>query len=254
MELEYSTVISPNDHMWITGQQWYFDVGRSALDCIKSALTTAHIAPTSILDLPCGHGRVCRMLRAFFPDAHLTACDLDRDAVDFCAAQFNATPVYSHEDIRRVSLDQCFDLIWSGSLFTHLDAPQWPDFLGFFAEHLSPDGVLVFTTHGRQPIQWMREGFFDYGLSREEQRTLIEGYVKEGFGFVSPSNQAFGISLSSMAFVCRQLERWPSLRLIGFHEAGWTGHQDVVSCARLRKPWPNLDELMVWMTLSCSLL
>jgi len=208
MELEYSTVISPNDHMWITGQQWYFDVGRSALDCIKSALTTAHIAPTSILDLPCGHGRVCRMLRAFFPDAHLTVTDLDHDGVDFCAAQFNATPVYSHEDIWRVSLDQCFDLIWCGSLFTHLDAPQLPDFLGFFAEHLSPDGVLVFTTHGRQP----------------------------------------------MAFVCRQLERWPSLRLIGFHEAGWTGHQDVVSCARMRKPWPNLDELMVWMTLNCSLL
>jgi hypothetical protein len=63
----------------------------------------------------------------------------------------------------------------------------WPDFLGFCAEHLSPDGVVVFITHGRQPIQWMREGFFDYGLSREEQRTLIEGYVKEGFGFVSPS-------------------------------------------------------------------
>jgi SAM-dependent methyltransferase len=118
-ELRYSTVISPNDHAWITGEQWYFDVGRSALDCIKSALTTAHIAPTSILDLPCGHGRICRMLRALFPDAHLAACDLDRDAVDFCAAQFNATPVYSHEDIRRVSLDQCFDLIWCGSLFTH---------------------------------------------------------------------------------------------------------------------------------------
>jgi 2-polyprenyl-3-methyl-5-hydroxy-6-metoxy-1,4-benzoquinol methylase len=99
------------------------------------------------------------MLRAFFPDAHLTACDLDRDAVDFCAAEFNARPVYSHEDIRCVSLDQCFDVIWCGSLFTHLDSQQWPDFLGFFAEHLSPDGVLVFTTHGRQPIQWMREGF-----------------------------------------------------------------------------------------------
>ena len=55
--------------------------------------------------------------------------------------------------------------------------------------------------------------FFDYGLSREEQRTLIEGCIKEGFGFVWPRNQAFGISLSSMAFVCRQLERWPSLRL-----------------------------------------
>ena len=241
-ELQYSTVISPNDHMWNTGSQWYYDVGKSALDCVKSALATAHVEPASILDLPSGHGRVCRMLRAAFPDALLTVCDLDRDAVDFCAAEFDATPVYSQEDIRRVSLDQLFDLIWCGSLFTHLDREGWSAFLDFFADHLSPDGVLVFTTHGRQPIQWMREGFFDYGLSHEEQRALIEGYLKEGFGFVSPGNQAFGISLSSMAFVCQHLERCPSVRLIGFHEAGWAGHQDVVSCTRLRKPWPILDE------------
>ena len=87
----------------------------------------------------------------------------------------------------------------------------------------------------------MREGVFGYGLSSEEQSALIGGYVKEGFGFVSPSNQAFGISLSSMAFVCRHVERWPSLRLIGFHEAGWAGHEDVVSCTRLQKPWAILD-------------
>jgi cyclopropane fatty-acyl-phospholipid synthase-like methyltransferase len=227
--------------MWITGPQWYFDVGTSAVDCIKSALATAHTTPTSILDFPCGHGRVCRMLRALFPDAYLMACDLDRDGTDFCAAHFSATPFYSREDIREVNLGRCFGLIWCGSLFTHLDVQQWPDFLGFFAQHLEPDGILVFTTHGRQPIQWMREGFFDYGLNNEEQRRLIEGYVSTGFGFVSPTNQAFGISLSSMAFVCRQLERLPSLRLIGFHEAGWAGHQDVVACIRLRKPWPNLD-------------
>ena len=187
--------------MWITGPQWYFDVGTSALDCIKSALATARTAPASILDFPCGHGRVCRMLRALFPDAYLMACDLDRDGADFCATQFNATPFYSHEDIRRVNLDTCFDLIWCGSLFTHLDAQQWPDFLVFFAEHLTSDGILVFTTHGRQPIQWMREGVFTYGLNSEEQCRLIEGYVRAGFGFVSPSNQAFGISLSSMVFV-----------------------------------------------------
>jgi SAM-dependent methyltransferase len=142
-ELQFSTVISPKDHMWNTGSQWYYDVGKSALDCIRSALATARIKPASILDLPSGHGRVCRMLRAAFPEAHLTVCDLDHDAVDFCAAQFNAVPVYSHEDIRRVRLDQSFDLIWCGSLLTHLDRQQWPDFLGFFSDHLSPDGLLV---------------------------------------------------------------------------------------------------------------
>jgi len=149
-ELQYSTVISTNDHMWNTGSQWYYDVGKSALNCVRSALATArgepasfpdipsavrsslataHVEPTSILDLPSGHGRVCRMLRAAFPDAHLTVCDLDRDAVDFCAAEFNATPVYSQEDISSVSLDQSFDLIWCGSLFRIASNGQ--PFLGF---------------------------------------------------------------------------------------------------------------------------
>ena len=175
MELEYSTVIAPNDHMWITGKQWYFHVGRSALDCIKSALTTAHIAPTSILDLPCGHGRVCRMLRALFPDAHLTACDLDRDGVDFCAAQLTRRRFIRTRISAASASTNALNLIWCASLFTHLDRQKWPDFLGFFTEHLSPDGVLVFTTHGRQPIQWMQEGFFDYGLGREKTARAHRG-------------------------------------------------------------------------------
>jgi SAM-dependent methyltransferase len=236
-------VISPNDHMWLTGRQWYFEVGVSALDCIRRALATAHVAPASILDLPCGHGRVCRMLRAAYPTAHLTVCDLDRDGVNFCANQFGAEPIYSHEDVRTLAMGRHFDLIWCGSLFTHLDHDRWPEFLGFFADHLTPDGVLVFTTHGRQPIQWMLDEFFDYGLSREEQLALFRAYARHGFGFVSPRNQAFGISLSSVGFVCAQLERWSSLKLIGVHEAGWAGHQDVFSCQHLRTPYRSFETL-----------
>ena len=238
-ELAYSTVISPNDHMWLTGPQWYFDIGLSAIECITRALATAHVTPGSILDFPCGHGRVCRMLRAAYPAAQLTVCDLDRDGVDFCAQQFAAEPVYSANDLQTIAVGRQFDLIWCGSLFTHLDRDRWPEFLGFFADRLSADGVLVFTTHGRQPIQWMLDGFFDYGLSREEQQRLMHAYARDGFGFVSPSNQIFGLSLSSLAFVCTQLERWSSLKLIGMHEAGWAGHQDVFSCQHLRTPYPS---------------
>jgi hypothetical protein len=90
----------------------------------------------------------------------------------------------------------------------------------------------------------MLDGFFDYGLNRKEQQALIRGYAEHGFGFVSPPSQAFGISLSSVAFVCSQLERWPSLKLIGLHEAGWAGHQDVFACQRLRSPYPSRDVLV----------
>ncbi len=236
----YSTVVSPNDHMWDASSQWYFDIGISAINCIKRSLAAVNLTPMSILDFPCGHGRVCRMLRTEYPKAHLAACDLDPDGVDFCAAQFRAEPFYSRQDIRELTLPRSFDLIWCGSLFTHLDRDRWHDFLGFFVNHLTPDGVVVFTTHGRQPIQWMTEGFFDYGLSAEEQRAWMQQYAMDGFGFQSPSNQAFGLSLSSMAFVCAQIERWPSLKVIGLHEAAWAGHQDVVSCMKLRKPYTEL--------------
>ncbi len=233
----YSTVISPNDHMWKTGEPWYFDVGLSALECINRALSTANVSPTSILDLPCGHGRVCRMLRMAFPDAHLSVSDLDADGVDFCAEHFRAEPIYSRADIRELTTSRTFDLIWCGSLFTHLDRGRWDDFLRFFAEHLRPGGVLVFTTHGRRPIQWMVEGFYGYGLTPQEQRRLIHGYATDGFGFASPANQAFGLSLSSTAFVCAAIERQRTLGLIGLHEAGWSAHQDVVSCVKLAKPY-----------------
>ena len=235
----YSTVISPNDHMWKTGQPWYFEVGLSALECIKRMLATANITPTSILDLPCGHGRVCRMLRMAFPDAHLTVSDLDRDGADFCAEAFRAEPLYSCEDIRDVTTSRSFDLIWCGSLFTHLDCNRWDPFLRFFAAHLRPGGLLVFTTHGRRPIQSMVEGLASYGLTAQEQRILLQHYVTDGFGFVSPRNQAFGISLSSPAFVCAEVERRRNLKLIGLHEAGWYGHQDVVACVKLSTPFPD---------------
>jgi len=236
-ELTYNTVISPNDHMWLTGPQYYFSAGLSAIECIKRALATAHVTPESILDLPCGHGRVCRMLSAAYPAAHLTVCDLDRDGVDFCASEFAAEPLYSNDDLPTIAVGRHFDLIWCGSLFTHLDRDRWPEFLGFFADHLSEDGVLVFTTHGRQPIQWMLNGVYEYGLSRDEQETLMAAYDRHGFGFVSPANQAFGISLSSVVFVCTQLERFSSIRLIGVHEAGWASHHDVFSCQHLRTPF-----------------
>ena len=178
------------------------------------------------------------MLRASFPSAAITVCDLDRDGVDFCASEFHAEPLYSDEDVRNVKLDRLFDLIWCGSLFTHLDRGRWPAFLEFFAAHLAPGGVLVFTTHGRRPIQWMLDGVLSYGLTHDEQRSLVESYASDGFGYVAPANQPFGISLSSLSFVCAQIERQSSLKLVGLHEAGWADHQDVAACVRLVVPFP----------------
>jgi hypothetical protein len=44
-----------------------------------------------------------------------------------------------------------------------------------------------------------------------------------------------------MAFVCAQIERWPSLKVVGLHEAAWAGHHDVFACMKLRKPYTEPD-------------
>src|SRR6185369_2876695 len=112
--------ISPHDPMFTANSAGhYFDVSRSALSCIKLALLAADKTQVQrILDLPCGYGRVLRRLKAAFPQAVLTACDRDQDAVDFCALTFGATPVYSYDDHDSLIRSGTFDLIWCGSLLT----------------------------------------------------------------------------------------------------------------------------------------
>jgi SAM-dependent methyltransferase len=230
-----SEEIAHGDEMFTGNREHYLGVGRSALRCIELALLAARRPPRevkSILDLPSGHGRVLRVLRAAFPEASITACDLVREAVDHCAAAFGARPVYSTRDLRKLELPGRFDLIWCGSLFTHLDEPRWIELLDLLAGSLEPRGVLVFTVHGRATFERVRTGW-DYGLPVEELRRLADDFERRGFGYADYAGQpGFGISVSRRAFVLALLERHPELRVLGFTERGWDDHQDVVACGK----------------------
>jgi SAM-dependent methyltransferase len=95
-----SREISSGDEMFTGNDVHYFDVGESALHCIETGLFAAQRSKSTVrkvLDLPCGHGRVMRFRRKAFPNAELTACDLNRDGVEYCAKSFGAVPAVSRE-------------------------------------------------------------------------------------------------------------------------------------------------------------
>lgn len=210
----------------------YFEVGDSALHCIRVAMEAAGKSTVStILDFPCGHGRVLRSLKAAFPDAQLTASDVDRDGVDFCSDTFGATGVYSSQDLEEVDLEGSFDLIWVGSLFTHLPDSRWWSFLDFLIERLAPGGLLLFTTHGRWSARHIREDRSPLAGSRQAQLQLLRGYEASGFGFVGSGDQeAYGTSLTSPAAVLQRIQSFEDLRLVSCFERGWGRHQDVIAC------------------------
>lgn len=235
------TVISAADGMYQPPDtKHYFAVGRSALNAIRRALAACgRPDPATILDLPCGHGRVTRYLRAAYPAARITACDLLRDGVDFCAEMYGAKPVYSSTNLDAIPLKGQYDLIWCGSLFTHLKMAGWDGFLKLFSRVLRPSGVCLFTVHGNYVATCMTDLKWGYGVP--DQAGLVAEWKRTGFAYRSyDGDPDYGVSLSHVTWVSERVRGVRGLNWFAHDERGWDNHQDVVTVqksARTRFGW-----------------
>jgi SAM-dependent methyltransferase len=238
-----STEVSPNDRMFAMDRcmPFYLWVGASAIRCIRRSMSLlGKQNAATILDFGCGHGRVLRMLRAVFCDAKLTACDVLEDGVEFCARAFDATPVRSHVDAAQVAIDQHFDLVWCGSLFTHLDRPRWNGFLRLIESVLEPGGAFVFTVQGRHIADTWRAGPPQPEHPRRTMDRILADYDSAGFGYSDyPGMLNWGDALVTPAWVRGAIANTERLELVDHVETAWAAAQDVVTCRGL--DWPNGD-------------
>lgn len=230
--LPVDRTIAPRDGMVVADlREQYFDLGRRALELIHfSAELCDKPHYPEILDLPCGHGRVLRWLRAHYDYARITACDLDRDGVDFCAQQFRAQPVYSQPDLRQLQFPRPFDLIWVGSLVTHLPQHRWLATLDCLIRWTAECGVIVFSTQGRTVASLLARGRRNVAENIDKPALLAQ-FAREGFAyqryFESSEQEDYGLALSSPEWLMRVLQRYPDIILRAYLEEAW-GMQDVV--------------------------
>ena len=222
--------ISIRDTMYEGDPNNYFRIGLEALHCIEKVLIKADVKSVqNILDLPCGYGRVSRFLARRFSDAEITVCDIERKAVDFCVRTFDANGLYSHADVNNIVFKQQFELIWCGSLFTHLPAAITIDFLKLFYRCLSLRGVLIFTTHGQSVVDGLTSRRKYYALTEKDISTLKNCYDKTGYGYVNYAggNIGYGFSVVTLDCIRRHLDDIGGWKLIYFGERAWDNHQDV---------------------------
>ena len=128
----------------ISSPEEYLSAGLSAVRCIDYVLarSAGHNNVRSILDFASGYGRVLRFLKARFPLADITSSDIDPTAVDFCRRAFSVNTIVSSLDFGGISMSNKFDLIWCGSLVTHIDENRAARLLRLFRDHLSPSWAL----------------------------------------------------------------------------------------------------------------
>lgn len=231
LKSEVDDFISPNDAML---NKWYMEVGESGARAVYRACVMSWVGRINhVLDVPCGHGRVLRHLAKLFPQATFDAADLDRDGVDFCAARFGAHPIYSNEDLARVDFSKKYDVIWVGSLFTHVSRARMRAWLEHLTKFLSPGGILIATFHGRySALKGLEFGY----IERSRWEGIVHDYDSTGYGYAdypvgaghAYMEGAYGISLANPALTLRDVEAIPGVRIFGYMERGWAGHQDVL--------------------------
>jgi len=213
----------------------YMQIGESGANAVISAIATSQLTVVNtVLDLPCGYGRILRHLVKLFPQASFDACDIDARGVDFCAQTFGARSIYSKNDLTSVSFDRTYDVIWIGSLFTHTPINITRKWLAYLADQLSPSGIIVATFHGRWATQMQR---IMPMIDAERWSKILQGYETKGYGFEEFTREQshnfegsdYGISLSKPHTIIELIEGIPRTRIFMYAEKGWGHNHDVVA-------------------------
>ena len=222
------------DGMMSNDLEYYYYVGYDAIRIIDEALSNEGRSISSIktlLDFPCGYGRVTRWLKAHFPDSSLTVSDLLKSAVNFSMSRFDSNGYYSKEKVGDINLSHsAFDLIWVGSLLTHLPLNKIDDFLSLFDSLLSKNGFLFISLHGSYVANRISTGEKTYNIELDQIGKVLNDYKEIGFGFSNYKNQInYGVSILTRTFLETYIASHNfELEVVDYLERGWVNHQDIV--------------------------
>jgi SAM-dependent methyltransferase len=224
----------PDDHMMAhhardfgSGVEPYLRVGESGARVVFSALANAKTEKVGrVLDFGCGHGRVARHLRAMFPDAELNFADVDPTCVEFCSGQFNGRGVVTGPDFGLLELPRGMDVIFVGSVFTHIDHERMKVLFDRLFESLASGGALIATFRGPRAAVVTKGN----PLQAKAYAPLLEMYAERGVAYQSynrPELGDWGISQLTVEAIVGLGTRHGEARLIGYSECGWANSQDV---------------------------
>ncbi|MEQ8767477.1 MAG: methyltransferase domain-containing protein [Planctomycetota bacterium] len=147
----YTVMVGHPDYRPHTRGFYYFKSGHDVLVTLEhliGRLGKRWSDFEAILELACGYGRFTRLLSKVVPPERITSVDILEDAPRWVSSHYGVEGRLSATEPSEVDLGRSFDLIFVGSLFSHLPRPRFESWLARLIEMLTPCGVLAFSTHG----------------------------------------------------------------------------------------------------------
>ncbi|MBV8848964.1 MAG: class I SAM-dependent methyltransferase [Methylobacteriaceae bacterium] len=177
------------------------------------------------LEVGCGYGRIVRELRHKLPAQAMSVCDVIDEGARFTAAEFGVrrVPVV---DAMGEEYDETFDLIYLLSVYTHLPRLMIEDNLARVSKLLKPEGVLVFSTHGKQSAE-KAEIYEQYWLDKEKLNAELDrtGFFYERYPYYYAEYGLTWIVADEVKKLVAAAA--PGLEFIAHHALALDGHQDV---------------------------
>ncbi|MEO8779344.1 MAG: class I SAM-dependent methyltransferase [Rhodanobacter sp.] len=204
----------------------YLANGRSIARCLVDVLSAQGVALKHlvVLDFACGPGRVIGELASAAESCTLYGSDIDRQAIAWATENLSSLAHFSVNSTAAPTdyASAMFDVIYSVSLFTHLDAPGQDEWLAEMRRMLKPSGVLLATTHGR----------FTLDSCTPAERVALQ---RDGIVYRTDHRGRFKLdglpdfyqtTFHTMEYVRQHWGRY--LPVVAHIEGGLNGHQDIV--------------------------
>jgi SAM-dependent methyltransferase len=230
MPLNLDRTISPDDGMFAGNLEHYFSCGESALRILLEAAELSGMeAPTRILDFGAGAGRVTRWLKAAFPASSISCCDIREGDMAFLHALFGAETWTVGTDLDALESHGQYDLIWVGSVVTHLSETRTRNLITRLLSACEPGGLLVVSFHGEFAVERHEGTDFKY-IDDDGWKEIKQGYTATGYGYADYKGQdGYGISVCTPTWMSEMVNALPGSRLVFQKPCAWDHHHDVVA-------------------------
>jgi SAM-dependent methyltransferase len=181
-----------------------------------------------ILDFGCGPGRVACEMKKLALACDIYGSDIDREAIQWARNHRSDIATFTTNEPEPPTryADNFFDLIYSVSLFTHLDEALQDAWLMELARILKPGGRLLASTHGRYTLAscTLEE------LEQLDEHGIVFRVDRKGRFKLDGLPDFYQTTFHSRDYVERRWSRF--FEVVDHIDGGLGGHQDLIVLMR----------------------
>ena len=214
----------------------FVDAGRAIAGDLRALLDSQGRTFSSferVLDFGCGCGRVLRHLEPGIARTEFHGTDIDPEAIAWCEESVPNVRWSTNTDLPPTRYeDEAFDLVYSISVFTHLDERFQLAWLDELRRITRPGGLLILTTHGSHVhrLPHVERSFSPVELRELRERGFVYKVGPTGRLKLDGLPDYYQNAFHTRDYIDRTWSRY--FDVVSHHERAINRHQDAVILRR----------------------